>query len=313
MEWQGLIRGFESYLKLERSLSPNTVAAYAHDIRMLADYLDKQGGTRATEVTLDQLQHFVTHINKIGLGDYSQARIVSGLRAFYKFMLMEELTDRNPAELLESPKVKRALPDVLSVHEIDNMIACIDHSTTEGMRTRAVVEMLYGCGLRVSECTNLKITNLYFDIGFVKVIGKGDKERLVPVGNEAIKHVTSYIETIRVHQPVKQGHQDVVFLSKQGKGLSRVSVYLTIKSLAAKASIKKSISPHTLRHSFATHLVEGGADLRAVQEMLGHASITTTEIYTHLDREYLRQTILMHHPLSKQMSEVRGQKSDRAV
>ena len=295
-----MIRGFETYLKLERSLSQNTVDAYAHDIRMLSDYLDRQGGTRATDVSLDQLQNFITHINKIGLGDYSQARIVSGLRAFYKFMLMEELTDRNPAELLESPKVKRALPDVLSIQEIDAMIGCIDHSTPEGMRNRAVVEMLYGCGLRVSECTNLKLSNLYFDIGFVKVIGKGDKERLVPVGGEAIKHVSSYVETVRVHQGVKEGHGDIVFLSKQGKSLSRVSVYLNIKGLAAKAGIKKSISPHTLRHSFATHLVEGGADLRAVQEMLGHASITTTEIYTHLDREYLRQTILLHHPLSKQ-------------
>lgn len=310
MEWNGLIRGFESYLKLERSLSLNTVEAYTHDIRMLSDYLDKQGGTRATEVTLDHLQNFVAHIHKVGLGDYSQARIVSGLRAFYKYMLMEELTDKNPAELLESPKVKRALPDVLSIQEIDNMIACIDHSTYEGMRNRATVEMLYGCGLRVSELTNLNLTNLYFDIGFVKVIGKGDKERLVPVGSEAIKHVNNYVNTIRVHQAVKQGQQDVVFISKQGKGLSRVSIYLMIKSLAEKAGIKKSISPHTLRHSFATHLVEGGADLRAVQEMLGHSSITTTEIYTHLDREYLRATILQHHPLSK-TSEVRHQTSDR--
>lgn len=300
MEWNVLIKGFETYLKLEKSLASNTVQAYVHDIRLLEHHVALTGSQkRASSLTLGDLQSFIEYINHLGMGDYSQARIVSGLRSFFKYLVMEDVTAQSPAELLESPKVKRALPDVLTVDEIEAMISQIDHSLPDGMRNRAIIEMLYGCGLRVSELTNLKCSTLYFDIGFVKVLGKGNKERLVPVGEQAITYVSSYMERVRSLQNIKTGFSDYVFISRQGKSLSRVSIFLLIKSLSEKAGIKKSISPHTLRHSFATHLVEGGADLRAVQEMLGHASITTTEIYTHLDRDYLRQTILLHHPMSR--------------
>lgn len=298
MDWNSTIKGFESYLKLERSLSANSIQAYVHDVSMLYEFLKSVNIQKSPkDISLDDLQAFVKHIHQIGLADYSQARIISGLRAFYKYMVLEDLSDRNPAELLEAPKLRRKLPDVLSVQEIEMMFEKIDHSTPDGLRNRAMLETLYSSGLRVSELVDLRLSNLFFDIGFIKVIGKGDKERLVPIGNEAIKHITNYITHVRNHQKVKPQSENIVFINRLGTKLSRVFVFMIIKDLALKAGIKKSISPHTFRHSFATHLVEGGADLRAVQEMLGHVSITTTEIYTHLDREYLRQTVLLHHPL----------------
>jgi len=300
MEWNSLINGFAAFLKLEKSLSENSIQAYVHDIRMLESFFKiNDVKISPTSVSLNDLQEFIIYINKLGLADYSQSRIISGLRAFYKYLLLEELTDKNPAELLESPKLRRKLPEVLSIEEINMMIEKIDHSTVEGLRNRAMIETLYGCGLRVSELIDIRLSNLFFDIGFVKVIGKGDKERLVPIGSEAIKHIKIYIDSVRRHIKIRSDSENILFLNHRGGKLSRVFIYLMIKDLVLKCGIKKSISPHTFRHSFATHLVAGGADLRAVQEMLGHVSITTTEIYTHLDKDYLRQTILEHHPLYK--------------
>ncbi len=233
------------------------------------------------------------------MGAQSQARIISGLRTFWKYLILEDITKQNPAELLQMPKLGRKLPDTLSVNEIVQILEVIDLSKPEGVRNRAMFETLYSCGLRVTELVSLKISNLYLDIGFVKVIGKGDKERLVPIGSEAIKHIQLYMDNIRVHVDIKKGEEDMLFLNKHGKRMSRIMVFLYLKEYAALAGIQKSISPHTFRHSFATHLIEGGADLRVVQEMLGHASITTTEIYTHLDRDYLRSTITQFHPRYK--------------
>jgi integrase/recombinase XerD len=302
MDWNSAIKGFEAYLKLERSLSDNSIEAYVHDINLLQQYFDgMQKKISPLAVSYHDLQAFVVYINQLGLSDYSQARILSGLRAFYKYLLLEELIDKSPAELLEGPKLRRKLPEVLSIEEINMMMGVIDHSTNDGIRNRAILETLYGCGLRVSELVSMKLSNLFFDIGFVKVIGKGDKERLVPIGNEAIKHIGFYINSVRNHQDVKPTSENILFLNLRGSKLSRVYVFMMIKDLALKCGIKKNISPHTFRHSFATHLVEGGADLRAVQEMLGHVSITTTEIYTHLDKDYLRETILLHHPLYKKV------------
>jgi integrase/recombinase XerD len=226
----------------------------------------------------------------------SQARIISGIRTFYKYCLLEDISSADPTTLLEAPKLKRALPDVLTFPEIESIIAQIDVSTAEGTRNKAILETMYSCGLRVSEVVNLKLSQLYFDVGFIRVIGKGNKERLVPIGSSAIKYVNIYRSTVRVHQSIQSGEEDILFLNRRGKRLTRVMIFLIIKELAKKAGIKKTISPHTFRHSFATHLVEGGADLRAVQEMLGHESITTTEIYTHLDREFLRKTLEQFHP-----------------
>jgi len=251
------------------------------------------------QVKLKDLQDFLKWINELGLSASSQARIVSGIKSFFKYLLLEDIIKDSPAELLESPKIGRKLPDTLEVEEINRLIDAIDLSTPEGVRNKAMLETLYGCGLRVSELINLKISNLYFNDGFLKVTGKGDKERLVPIGSQAIKYIKIYLENIRIHLEVKKGSEDILFLNNRGKGLSRVMVFLIIKNLAEKIGLKKNISPHTFRHSFATHLIEGGADLRAIQEMLGHESITTTEIYTHLDREYLRISILRFHPRSK--------------
>jgi integrase/recombinase XerD len=244
------------------------------------------------------MQGFLEYINELGMSAYSQARIISGLKAFYKFLLIEELITSDPTELIEGPKIGRKLPDTLSYQEIEKLLEAIDLSTPEGSRNRAMLEVLYSSGLRVSELVELKLNNIYFDVGFLRVIGKGNKERLVPIGRDAMKHLKIYIEEIRVHVPVQHGFEGHVFLNRRGKRLSRVTVFTTIKALAKKIGLKKDISPHTFRHSFATHLIEGGADLRAVQEMLGHESITTTEIYTHLDRDYLRQVITAFHPRS---------------
>jgi integrase/recombinase XerD len=248
------------------------------------------------DIDLNDLQKFIKWVSELGMTATSQARIISGIRGFYKYCLIENIVTVDPSALLEAPKLKRALPDVLSFEEIENIIAQIDLSKSDGGRNKAILETMYSCGLRVSEVVNLKISCLYLDVGFIRVIGKGDKERLVPIGSDAIKYIKIYKDNIRVHQYAQNGFGDILFLNKNGKSLSRVMIFYIIKALAQKAGIAKNISPHTFRHSFATHLVEGGADLRAVQEMLGHESITTTEIYTHLDRDYLRATLHEFHP-----------------
>lgn len=299
MDWQSLFRGFKSYLRLERSLSANTIEAYIRDVEKLKQYFKAAAIERkANEISSDDLKNFLVWINELGMLPPSQARILSGLKTFFKYLIQEDLIKTDPSALLESPKLSRKLPDTLSIIEINGLIDAIDLSKPEGMRNKAMLEVLYGCGLRVTELTTLKISNLHLDIEFIKIIGKGNKERLVPIGSEAVKFLTIYLEESRNHVPVKPGKEDFVFLNNRGNPLSRVMVFIIIKSLAEKIGLKKSISPHTFRHSFATHLIEGGADLRAIQEMLGHESITTTEIYTHLDRDYLRQTIIQFHPRS---------------
>ncbi|HVW15595.1 MAG TPA: site-specific tyrosine recombinase XerD [Mucilaginibacter sp.] len=297
MDWQSAIKGFRAYLKLEKGLSDNSISAYSDDIGKLNQYSDiQENKLKPDDFKLTDLRSFITWINELGMLPSSQARVLSGVKAFYKYLLIEDIIKTDPAELLESPKKQRKLPVTLSYQDIEKLIAAIDLSKPEGPRNKAMTEVLYSCGLRVSELTELKLSNLYLDIEFVKVLGKGSKERLVPIGREAIKALTIWIEQVRVHIPVKKGEEDMVFLNRRGSRLTRVYVFLLIKQLAETAGIKKTISPHTLRHSFATHLVEGGADLRAVQEMLGHESITTTEIYTHLDREYLKEVITSYHP-----------------
>jgi integrase/recombinase XerD len=298
--WEAYKKGFKAYLQLERSLSNNSVEAYMRDIEKLTQYL-QQAGTLKTpgEIKLNHLQDFIKWISELGMSATSQARIISGMKSFYKYCLIEHISKNDPTTLLEAPKLKRSLPDTLSFEEIENIIAQIDLSKPEGGRNKAMLELLYSCGLRVSELVNLKISQLYFDVGFIRALGKGDKERLIPIGRSAIKYVNIYLKNIRIHIAVKPGNEDIVFLNRRGSKLTRVMVFLIIKELAKKAGIKKTISPHTFRHSFATHLVEGGADLRAVQEMLGHESITTTQIYTHLDREFLRKTLEEFHPAFK--------------
>lgn len=295
--WEPFKKGFKAYLQLERSLSDNSVEAYLRDVDKLTEYLQATNNLKSPQdVALNDLQKFIKWVSELGMTATSQSRIISGIRGFYKYCLIENIVTVDPSALLEAPKLKRALPDVLSFEEIENIIAEIDLSKPDGGRNKAILETMYSCGLRVSEVINLKISCLYLDVGFIRVIGKGDKERLVPIGSDAIKYIKIYKDNIRVHQPVQNGFGDILFLNKNGKALSRVMIFYIIKALAQKAAIAKNISPHTFRHSFATHLVEGGADLRAVQEMLGHESITTTEIYTHLDRDYLRSTLHQFHP-----------------
>ena len=297
MDWRSAIKGFQAYLKLEKGLSENSTEAYSRDIDKLQQFADSRSNSLKPDAfTLNDLRQFINWVNELGMIPSSQARILSGIKSFYKYLLAEDVIKNNPAELLESPKKMRKLPDTLSYQDINKLIEAIDLSKADGTRNKAIIEVLYSCGLRVSELTELKLSNLYLEIEFVKVIGKGNKERLVPIGGEAIKALKLWIEHNRVHIPIKKGEEDMVFLNRRGSRLSRVYIFMLIKQLAEMAGIKKSISPHTLRHSFATHLVEGGADLRAVQEMLGHESITTTEIYTHLDREYLKETIISYHP-----------------
>ena len=296
-DWSSFIRGYKAYLQLERSLSENSVDAYVHDVNKFTQYLDYASLSLTPEkIELYHLQEFLKWINGLGMTARSQARIISGLKGFYKYLLLENVVVSDPTEMLESPKIGRKLPGVLSVEEIDGLIGAIDLSRPEGERNKAIMETLYGCGLRVSELVNLRISNLFFNDGFLKVTGKGDKERMVPLGSIAVKHILIYLNSVRSHILIKKGSEDILFLNRRGSRLTRVMVYIIVKQLALKTGLKKKISPHTFRHSFATHLVEGGADLRAVQEMLGHESITTTEIYTHLDREYLRSTILQYHP-----------------
>ncbi len=298
--WQAYKKGFKGYLRLEKSLSENSVEAYLRDVEKLTEYLLATQNAKAPgDITLQDLQQFVKWVAELGMTPTSQARIISGIRGFYKYCLTEQITTNDPSVLLDAPKTKRALPDFLSFDEIESIIGQIDLSKPEGQRNKAILETMYSCGLRVSEVVNLQISCLYLDVGFIRVIGKGDKERLVPIGSDAIKHIRIYKEQVRVHSLPQKGCEDVLFLNKFGKQLSRVMIFYIIKELAAKAGIAKNISPHTFRHSFATHLVEGGANLRAVQEMLGHESITTTEIYTHLDRDYLRSTLQQFHPAFK--------------
>jgi integrase/recombinase XerD len=298
--WESYKKGYKAYLQLEKSLSNNSVEAYLHDIEKLTDFLQLTNDLKApSQIKLKDLEAFVKWVAELGMTAGSQARIISGLRSFYKYCLLENIITTDPTALLESPKLKRKLPDVLSFEEIEQMISEIDLSKPEGGRNKAILETLYSCGLRVTEIVNLRISCLYLDVGFIRVIGKGDKERLVPIGSDAIKYINIYRNDIRVHINVSPGNEDVLFLNRRGSKLTRVMIFLIIKDLAQKAGITKNISPHTFRHSFATHLVEGGADLRAVQEMLGHESITTTEIYTHLDREFLRSTLQQFHPAFK--------------
>src|SRR5690242_1773183 len=298
--WDTYKKSYKAYLQLEKSLSDNSVEAYLRDLEKLTQYLQSENNAKSpADINLKDLQHFIEWIAKLGINAASQARIISGIRSFFKFCLIENIVAKDPSVLLDAPKLKRALPDVLSFEEIENIISAIDLSTPDGTRNKAILETMYSCGLRVSETVNLKISCLYFDIGFIRVIGKGDKERLVPIGRDAIKYIKIYKETIRSHTTPQKNFEDILFLNKFGKSLSRIMIFYIIKDLAKKAGITKNISPHTFRHSFATHLVEGGADLRAVQEMLGHESITTTEIYTHLSRDYLRETLHNFHPAFK--------------
>lgn len=297
--WGLYIKEFSNYLKLERSLSDNSIEAYVHDVALLQQFIELSAlQVSPLTITSKHLQGFLQHINELGMSAYSQARILSGLKSFYKYLLVEELIQKDPTALIEGPKIGRKLPDTLSYPEIEKLLEAIDLSTPEGGRNRAMLEVLYSSGLRVSELVELKIPNIYFDVGFLRVIGKGNKERLVPVGRDAMKFLKIYLEEIRVHVPIQKGFDSYAFLNRRGKKLTRVMIFTIIKNLVAKIGLKKTISPHTFRHSFATHLIEGGADLRAVQEMLGHESITTTEIYTHLDRDYLRQVIQEFHPRS---------------
>lgn len=295
------MRGFATWLQLEKSLSPHSVQAYLHDVTKLAAYASSSGQDPGPHsLTTRFLSDFLQELNTLGLARSSQARMLSGIKAFCKYLVLEEIIEADPASLLEGPVIERRIPDVLSVDDILAIIAVIDMSTPLGQRDRAMIETLYACGLRVSELVDLRIPNLYLDAGFVKVTGKGNKERLVPIGEEAIRQLRFYLQDVRQHvKPVRKDSESVVFLNHRGARLSRVAVFQLIKKLASLAGIRKSISPHTFRHSFATHLIEGGADLRAVQLMLGHESITTTEIYTHLDMRFLRETIQRHHPAAQ--------------
>jgi len=298
--WEAYKKGYKAYLRLEKSLSDHSVEAYLHDVTKLTQYLQVVNQEKnPAALTLKDRQAFVKWIGELGMCATTQARIISGIRSFYKYLLTEQLITIDPSTLLEAPKTRRKLPDTLSFEEIEQLIGAIDLSSPEGTRNKAILETMYSCGLRVSELVGLKISCLYLDIGFIRVIGKGDKERLVPIGSDAIKCIKIYKDRVRSHQSVSEKNQDILFLNRRGNALSRVMIFYIIKSLATAAGITKVISPHTFRHSFATHLVEGGADLRAVQEMLGHESITTTEIYTHLNRDFLRDTLQQFHPAFK--------------
>jgi integrase/recombinase XerD len=295
--WQPHIKGYKAWLRLEKSLAENSVQAYLHDVHLLTNYFEMVNpAQKIADVLLADLEKFIKWIHELGMTNASQARIISGIKSFFKYALLEEIVHIDPAALLEAPKHMRKLPDTLSFEEINLILAVIDLSTAEGQRNKAIVETLYSCGLRVSELVNLKLSNLHLDVGYIKVTGKGSKERLVPIGDDATKFITLYCNHIRNHLKIKLGEEDFVFLNRRGTRLSRIMVFMILKDLAVKAGIPKNISPHTFRHSFATHLVEGGADLRAVQEMLGHESITTTEIYTHLDKDFLRSTLSLYHP-----------------
>lgn len=297
MDWLTTKKDFKRYLEFERNLSGNSVHAYLNDVRKLEVYCEDLN-LEIEKVTAQHIQHFLLWINEFALSPFTQARLLSGLKTFFNFLQIEYDLATNPCELIETPRLARKMPSVLNIEEIDSLINAIDLSKPEGMRNKAIIEVLYGCGLRVSELINLKISNLFLDVEFIKVEGKGNKERLIPVGQQAIKYLKIYMDDIRVHQSIKSGKEDFVFLNRRGSSLSRVMVFIIVKDLAQKIGLEKEISPHTFRHSFASHLVEGGADLRAVQDMLGHESITTTEIYTHIDKDYLQSVITQFHPRS---------------
>lgn len=296
MNWKDAIINFKRYLQLERSLAKNSISAYIMDVEKLYSFSLTQEISKPAALKTQHLQLFIVWLNDLEVSNTSQARILSGLKAFFTYLAIEGEIKSNPAELIEAPRLSRKLPDFLSIYEIEEIINAIDLSQPEGTRNKAIIETLYGCGLRVSELTDLKISNLFFEIEFIKVVGKGSKERLVPIGGQAIKMINLYMREIRSQQTIKPGFEDFVFLNRRGKSLTRIMIFLIIKDLVSKTNIKKNVSPHTFRHSFATHLIEGGADLRAVQEMLGHESITTTEIYTHLDKAYLQSVITSFHP-----------------
>jgi integrase/recombinase XerD len=299
LNWSAYYRGYSAFLKLEKSLSANTVSAYLSDLDRLVTFLEMTGrDLKPEQVTYQQLKEFLVWSAGLGMSPRTQSRLVSGIRSFYRYLLIDEQIKTSPAELLEPPRLGRKLPVVLSVNEIDNIVGAIDLSKPEGHRNKAIIETLYGCGLRVSELTDLRLTSLYFNEGFISVRGKGSKERLVPIGGVAIREINNYFSQSRNHLTPVKGSENIVFLNRRGKKLTRVMIFTIVKDLALKAGINKEISPHTFRHSFASHLIDGGADLRAVQEMLGHESILTTEIYTHLDRDYLRQSIIEFHPRS---------------
>lgn len=292
-----IIKKYKNYLLLEKSLSPNSIDAYMADLEKLSGFIQNEDLT-AESVTLDDLQQFVAQLYDLDISPRSVARIISGTKSFYNYLVLDGYIKNDPTELLEAPKIGQKLPTVLSVPEIENLLDYIDISTKEGQRNRAILEVLYGCGLRISELIKLKFSDLYFDEGFIKVEGKGSKQRLVPISQAAISQVNNYLYD-RKQMDSKKGHEDVLFLSKRNTAISRIMIFHFIKEYAAKSGIEKSISPHTFRHSFATHLLEGGANIRAIQLMLGHEKITTTEIYTHMNREYLRQEIIEHHPRNK--------------
>ena len=298
--WEYEIIEYQNHLKLERSLSDNSIEAYLNDIKKLTDFLKFRGNysLKYSEVDTDIINDFIEYLYKLGISSYTQARIISGIKSFFNYLVYEEKILANPTELIESPKLNKKLPDTLNINEIDKILNSIDLSTYEGTRNRAIIETLYSCGLRVSELINITIQNLYLDVGFIKVIGKGSKERLVPIGSSAIKHINIYLKNYRKSFKAISGNEGFLFLNRRGKKLSRNMIFIIVKQLSIKNNIEKNISPHTFRHSFATHLIEGGADLRAVQDMLGHESITTTEIYTHLNKEYLREVVKKYHPRS---------------
>ncbi len=297
MNWDSYIKGFKSFLLLEKSLSRNTIEAYLHDVNKFLFFLEENKfDLSPSQVKIQHIEAFIPWLYEVGLHERSHTRILSGVKAFFKYLVFEDIITKSPAELIESPRLTRKLPDTLSVQEIDAIVNVIDLSKPEGVRNKAIIETLYGCGLRVSELIGLEISKIYFKEEYVRIIGKGDKERLVPIGRVAIKNIHIYMENIRANQTIVKGNEDILFLNRSGRKMSRVMVFMIIKQLGEKAGIRKTISPHTFRHSFATHLIEGGADLRAVQDMLGHESITTTEIYTHLDTAFLRDAIIQFHP-----------------
>ena len=299
MSWKADIAAFKTYLRLEKSLSTNSIDAYVHDIEKLVQFLDYTNvGLGATQLKTEHLRNFLKWVNELGMSATSQARILSGLHSFYKYLLLENLIHTDPTELVDAPRIGRKLPDTLSKEDVEILLEGVDRSTPEGERNRAMLETLYSCGLRVSELVNLKISDIFPKEAYIRIIGKGNKERLVPIGRTALKHIELYKQSVRHLIEVTKGEEDILFLNRRGSRLTRVMVFTIIKNLAQKCGLKKTISPHTFRHSFATHLVEGGADLRAVQEMLGHESITTTEIYTHIDRTFLTAQILKYHPRS---------------
>lgn len=298
MSWERYIKHFVAYLKIEKGLSENTILAYQRDVLKLRDFFEATHNSPTT-ISYQDLKNFIADLYDLGISARSQARIISGVKQFFLFLILEDEMDHDPSQLLEMPKVGKKLPTFLTINEIDELIGAIDLSTNEGHRNKAILETLYSCGLRVSELVNLKFSHIFFEQGFMRVIGKGDKERLVPVAPAVEKEIKLYQEGIRQHLNIQKGHEDFVFLNRRGKQLTRVMIFTIIKQLSERIGLTKTVSPHTFRHSFATHLIEGGANLRAVQEMLGHESITTTEIYTHLDSSFLREAIISYHPRNK--------------